>query len=142
MELEGYLADGRGVYSHGPGDYLLTNTDLGGAEAWSASVRKSYDNGFSYFASWAAVDAKDVYALTSSQAESSYGYTQRWDGENVPPARSSFMTSRKIIAGLEYRTMLFGDNETRISAIYVRKSGEPYSITFDDPRYSPAGGVG
>ena len=142
MELESYLADGRGVYSHGPGDYLLTNTDLGGAEAWSASVRKSFDNGLSFFASWAAVDAKDVYALTSSQAESSYGYTQRWDGENVPEARSSFMTSRKIIAGLEYRTMLFGDNETRISAIYVRKSGEPYSITFDDPRYSPAGGVG
>ena len=140
MELEGYLADGRGRYSHGPGDYLLTNTDEGGAEAWSASIRKSYDNGFSYFASWASVDAKDVYALTSSQAESSYGYTQRWDGENVPAARSSFMTSRKIIAGVEYRNMFFGDNETRISAIYVRKSGEPYSITFDEPSYRPVGG--
>tara|TARA_B100001559_G_scaffold310314_1_gene305511 strand:- start:183 stop:1448 length:1266 start_codon:yes stop_codon:yes gene_type:complete len=140
IELEGYLADGRGRYSHGPGDYLLTNTDEGGAEAWSASVRKSFDNGFSYFASWATVDAEDVYALTSSQAESSYGYTQRWDGENVPAARSSFMTSRKIIAGLEYRNMFFGDNETRISAIYVRKSGEPYSITFDEPSYRPVGG--
>ena len=142
LELEGYLADGRGHYSHGPGDYMLTNTDEGGAEAWSASIRKSYDNGLSFFASWAAVDAEDVYALTSSQAESSYGYTQRWDGENVPAARSSFMASRKIIAGLEYRRMFFGDNETRISAIYVRKSGEPYSITFDEPSYKPVGGCG
>ena len=50
------------------------------------------------------------------------------------------MTSRKIIAGLEYRKMFFGDNETRISAIYVRKSGEPYSITFDEPSYRPVGG--
>mgnify|MGYP007005196435 FL=1 len=41
LELEGYLADGRGRYSHGPGDYLLTNTDEGGAEAWSASIRQS-----------------------------------------------------------------------------------------------------
>ena len=142
LELEGYLADGRGHYSHGPGDYFMTNTDLGGAEAWSFSIKKSYDNGLSYFASWASVDAEDVYALTSSQAESSYGYTQRWDGENVPAARSSFMTSRKIIAGLEYRKNFFGDNETRISMIYLRKSGEPYSITFDESRYKPTIGCG
>ena len=52
------------------------------------------------------------------------------------------MASRKIIAGLEYRDNFFGDNETRISMIYVRKSGEPYSITFDENRYQPVGGCG
>lgn len=138
----GYLADGRGVYTHGPGDYFLTNTDKGGAEAYSFTVRKSYDNGLSFFGAWSSVKAKDVYPLTSAQAESAYGYTQRWDGENMDAAPSSFMSDKKIILGGEYRTMLFGDNETRISAIYVKKSGEPYSVTFDEPSYSPVGGSG
>jgi hypothetical protein len=94
------------------------------------------------FGSWASVSAEDVYPLTSAQAESAYGYTQRWDGENVPAARSSFMADSKLVVGLEYRTMLFGDNETRVSAIYINKSGEPYSVTFDNSSYSPIGGTG
>ncbi len=137
----GYLADGRGTYS-GHGDYIMTNTDKGGAEALSFTVRKSFDQGVSLFGAWSHVTAKDVYPLTSSQAESSYGYTQRWDGENMDAAPSSFMAKNKLILGLEYRTMLWGDNETRISAIYIRKDGEPYSITFDEPSYSPVSGTG
>jgi hypothetical protein len=119
LTRESIMADGRGVYSHGPGDFMLTNTGEGGAKATSFSVQKSFDNGLSMFGSWASVSAEDVYPLTSAQAESAYGYTQRWDGENVPAARSSFMADSKLVVGLEYRTMLFGDNETRVSAIYI-----------------------
>jgi hypothetical protein len=32
---------------------------------------------------------------------------------------------------LDYTTQLFGNNDTRFSLVYVRKSGEPYSVTFD-----------
>jgi len=142
LNRESVMADGRGVYSHGPGDFMLTNTGEGGAKATSFSVQKSFDNGLSMFGSWASVSAEDVYPLTSAQAESAYGYTQRWDGENVPAARSSFMADSKLVVGLEYRTMLFGDNETRVSAIYINKSGEPYSVTFDNSSYSPIGGTG
>ena len=142
LTRESIMADGRGVYSHGPGDFMLTNTGEGGAKATSFSVQKSFDNGLSMFGSWSSVSAEDVYPLTSAQAESAYGYTQRWDGENVPAARSSFMADSKIVVGLEYRTMLFGDNETRVSAIYIKKSGEPYSVTFDNSSYSPIGGTG
>ena len=99
----GYLADGRGTYS-GHGDYIMTNTDKGGAEALSFTVRKSFDQGVSVFGAYSHVTAKDVYPLTSSQAESSYGYTQRWDGENLDAAPSSFMAKNKLILGLEYRT--------------------------------------
>jgi len=137
----GYLADGRGTYS-GHGDYIMTNTDKGGAEALSFTVRKSFDQGVSLFGAYSHVTAKDVYPLTSSQAESSYGYTQRWDGENMDAAPSSFMSKNKLILGLEYRAQLWGDNETRISAIYIRKDGEPYSVTFDEPSYSPVSGTG
>ena len=135
----GTLADGRGTY-YGKGDYIMTNTDKGGAEAYTFSVRKSFDNGLSVYSAYSSVDAKDVYPLTSSQAESAYGYTQRWDGENMDAARSSFMSDSKFILGLEYRTQWWGDNETRISALYIRKDGEPYSISFDEPGYNSVTG--
>jgi hypothetical protein len=139
LTLTGYLADGRGTYS-GHGDYIMTNTDKGGAEALSFTVRKSFDKGVSLFGAWSHVTATDVYPLTSSQAESSYGYTQRWDGENLDAAPSSFMAKNKLILGLEYRAQLWGDNETRVSAIYIRKDGEPYSIAFDEPGYNSVTG--
>ena len=135
----GTLADGRGTY-YGKGDYIMTNTDKGGAEAYTFSVRKSFDNGLSVYSAYSSVDAKDVYPLTSSQAESAYGYTQRWDGENMDAARSSFMSDSKLIVGLEYRTQWWGDNETRISALYIKKDGEPYSISFDEPGYNSVTG--
>ena len=135
----GTLADGRGTY-YGKGDYIMTNTDKGGAEAYTFSVRKSFDNGLSVYSAYSSVDAKDVYPLTSSQAESAYGYTQRWDGENMDAARSSFMSDSKFILGLEYRTKWWGDNETRISALYIKKDGEPYSISFDEPGYNSVTG--
>ena len=118
----------------------MTNTDKGGAEAFSFTVRKSFDQGVSLFGAYSHVTAKDVYPLTSSQAESSYGYTQRWDGENLDAAPSSFMAKNKLILGLEYRAQLWGDNETRVSAIYIRKDGEPYSIAFDEPGYNSVTG--
>ena len=139
LALTGYLADGRGTY-YGKGDYIMTNTDKGGAEAYTFSVRKSFDNGFSFYSAYSSVDAKDVYPLTSSQAESAYGYTQRWDGENLDATRSSFMSDSKFIAVLEYRTQLWGDNETRISAVYIKKAGEPYSVSFDEPGYNSVTG--
>ena len=135
----GTLADGRGTY-YGKGDYIMTNTDKGGAEAYTFSVRKSFDNGLSVYSAYSSVDAKDVYPLTSSQAESAYGYTQRWDGENMDAARSSFMSDSKLIVGLEYRAQWWGDNETRISALYIKKDGEPYSISFDEPGYNSVTG--
>jgi hypothetical protein len=139
LTLTGYLADGRGTYS-GHGDYIMTNTDKGGAEAYTFSVRKSFDAGVNLYAAYSSVNAKDVYPLTSAQAESAYGYTQRWDGENLDAARSSFMSDSKLIVGLEYKTQLWGDNETRISALYIRKAGEPYSVAFDEPGYNSVTG--
>jgi len=135
----GTLADGRGTYS-GHGDYIMTNTDKGGAEAYTFSVRKSFDKGVSLYAAYSSVDAKDVYPLTSAQAESAYGYTQRWDGENLDAARSSFMSDSKMIVGVEYKAQLWGDNETRISALYIKKDGEPFSVSFDEPGYNSVTG--
>ena len=78
------------------------------------------------------MDSSDVYPLTSAQAESAYGYTQRFDGENLDATRTSFMVEHKFLATLDYTTQFIGNNDTRFSLVFVRKSGEPYSVTFDE----------
>ena len=75
--------------------------------------------------------ATDIFELTSAQSESSYSRSVRADGENITAQRSNFMVEHKLISTLDYTTQLFGENDTRFSLVYVRKSGEPYSVTFD-----------
>ncbi len=129
LEQEGTLADGRGIYG-GRGDYRLTNTDQGTTEAWTISTAKQFGD-VNWFAGYTKMRANDVFELTSAQSESSYGRSVRADGENINAARSNFMVEHKFISSLDYTTQLIGNNDTRFSLVYVRKSGEPYSVTFD-----------
>jgi len=129
IEQEGTLADGRGIYG-GRGDYRLTNTDEGTTEAFTISVAKQFGD-VNWFAGYTNMRANDVFELTSAQSESSYGRSVRADGENISAARSNFMVEHKFISSLDYTTQLIGNNDTRFSLVYVRKSGEPYSVTFD-----------
>ena len=129
LEQEGTLADGRGIYG-GRGDYRLTNTDKGTTEAWTISTAKQFGD-VNWFAGYTKMRANDIFELTSAQSESSYGRSVRADGENINAARSNFMVEHKFISSLDYTTQLIGNNDTRFSLVYVRKSGEPYSVTFD-----------
>ena len=85
------------------------------------------------------MEQKDVYAMTSAQHSSSYGYQPRANGENVPEARSSFMAEDKFVLALSYTTQIIGDNDTKFSMLGIRKSGEPYSITFDGDAFNGKG---
>ena len=134
----GTLADGRGTYD-GDGDYWLTNATGGGADAFTWSVNKDF-NGLKAMLAFSTVDASDIYPLTSTQAESSYGYTQRFDGENLSPRPSSFMIDEKWIFSLDYSAQIFGSNDTRFSFVYINKSGERYSVTYDTG-YNSVGGA-
>ena len=129
LEREGTLADGRGIYG-GRGDFRLTNTDEGKSEAWTFSAFKEFGD-ISWMAAYTKMNASDIFELTSAQSESSYARSVRSDGENISAARSNFMVEHKFISSLDYTTQLIGNNDTRFSLVYVRKSGEPYSVTFD-----------
>ena len=129
LEREGTLADGRGYYG-GRGDYRLTNTDEGTTEAWTISTAKEFGD-IKWYAGYTKMRANDIFELTSAQSESSYGRSVRADGENISAARSNFMVEHKFISSLDYTTQIFGNNDTRFSLVYVAKSGEPYSVTFD-----------
>ncbi len=126
---KGTLADGRGYYG-GRGDYNLTNTEEGTTEAWTLSTFKEFGD-IKWYAGYTKMRANDIFELTSAQSESSYNRSVRSDGENITAQRSNFMVEHKLISTLDYTTQLFGENDTRFSLVYVRKSGEPYSVTFD-----------
>ena len=134
----GTLADGRGTYS-GKGDFWLSNTDKGGAEAITFIMKKDW-NDVRFMTAYTNMDSSDVYGLTSAQAESSYGYMQRWDGENMGAARTNFMVEHKFMATLDYTTQLIGSNDTRFSLVFIRKAGEPFSVSFDEPGYNSVTG--
>ena len=134
----GSLADGRGTYS-GAGDFWLTNTDKGTAEAFTFIMKKAIGD-VQFMTAYTNMNSNDVYPLTSAQAESAYGYTQRWDGENLNASRSSFMVEHKFLATLDYTTQIIGNNDTRFSLVFVRKAGEPYSVVFDEPGYNSVSG--
>ncbi len=141
LRKDGTLLDGRGVYNTARSDYWLTNDDQGDTEALTISASTEFENGVKFMAAYTAMDASDVYGLTSSQAESSYNYMPRWDGENMDAARTSFMSEHKFLATLDYTAQLIGSNDTRFSLVYIAKSGEPYSVLFDDPNYWVADGI-
>ena len=132
-------ADGRPVYSSKSPDLYLTNSSQGSADAFSFTIAKSFGDLKAMYA-FSSVDAKDVYPLTSAQAEGVYGNTQRWDGENLKARPSNFMIDSKQILSLDYTTQIFGQNDTRFSLVYVRKSGERFSVVFDEVGYNSVGG--
>ena len=134
----GSLADGRGTYK-GAGDFWLTNTNKGQAEAFTFIMKKAIGD-VQFMTAYTNMNSNDVYPLTSAQAESAYGYTQRWDGENLNASRSSFMVEHKFLATLDYTAQLIGNNDTRFSLVFVRKAGEPYSVSFDEPGYNSVSG--
>ena len=50
------------------------------------------------------------------------------------------MVEHKFLASLDYTAQLFGSNDTRFSMVFIRKSGEPYSVSFDEPGYNSVTG--
>jgi hypothetical protein len=140
LTKNGSFADGRGIYGTS-GSFELTNNDEGGATAFTMSLRKSFFDQLNFFAAYTNTDAEDVWALTSTQAESVYGYQQRFDGDELAAAQSSFNIEHRFLASLDYSANLFGDNATRFSLVYNHHSGEPFSVTFDN-RYGITGAYG
>ena len=139
----GVLADGRGVYD-GAEDYWLTNTGKGNARSLSFTLNQSFDDvmggSMAIYFGYANTEKNSVYSATSSQAGSNYNYMPRYDGENLPAARSNWMAEHKFVSSIDFKADWFGDNESRISLVFVRKSGEPYSVMYDDVGYNAING--
>ena len=140
-EEERILADGRPV-TDGNQNIYITNSGEGGGYALTTTVGKTLDNGVDIYLGYTKMNVEDVSAMTSAQHDSSYGYQPRGFGEAYPAARSSFMNAHKFVGALTYTTQLIGSNDTKFSLLFTRKSGEPYSVTFDGRSFNGQGRSG
>ena len=125
------FASGRQVSSSDAENIHLSNQGEGEATAYTFMVDKDFGN-VSTHIGYTNMEATDMFSLTSAQAESSYR-NQVWtaNNEDVSPARSDSMVEHKLVAALDYTTQIFGSNDTRFSLVFIRKSGEPYSMVYD-----------
>ncbi len=142
----GTAPDGRPIYNRegrGSYDLGLINATEGGAEVFTVSLQKEYDNGVSFMAAYTNTSAREVNPGTSSTATSNFGKVGVSDRNNFEVSTSVFQNKHRIIASLNYVTEFIDDYETRFGLFFEARSGRPFSYTYDQASSSrdiPFGG--
>lgn len=134
----GTLPDGRPRYGPIGGtattnqDLLMTNEERGRSYVGVARIAKEWDWGLSLDASYTRASVKDTNAITSATAGSLYSNNAFSDPNRAAYGTSIYQIKDQWKFGLDYKTEIFGDNETRFSMFGEYRSGRPYSITMND----------
>ncbi|MEQ1510342.1 MAG: hypothetical protein ABL909_08105, partial [Sphingopyxis sp.] len=134
----GTLPDGRPRYGNLAGttgtnqDLLMTNSSLGRSYIGVVRFEKDWDNGLSIGGSYTRSDVNDQNAITSTTAGSLYNNNAMLDPNTAAYGRSNYEITDQWKFNINYRTELFGDNETRFSLFGEYRSGRPYSLTMID----------
>lgn len=138
--LSSTLPDGRSRYGSvrtGARAYYsnvlyLTDTNKGGSESYTVSLRRGMKKGWAYSLSYTNSDSTDVSPMTSSVAFSNWsGRTSTNTNENVA-STSNYNTPHRVVASLAHEFDFFGrkDARTLASIVYRGQTGHNYSWTF------------
>lgn len=131
----GAAPDGRPTYScTGPEALLLTNADGGGGHIFTTKLSKYFDNGIGMFASYTYQDIDDVHSGTSSTASSNYSDYASFDRQNPFERTSNYEREHEFKLRLSYEKEFIENYATRISMFATRRSGQPFSYTYDYDR--------
>ena len=142
----GTAPDGRPIYNREPRgsyDLGLINATQGGAEVFTLSLQKEYDNGVSFTAAYTNTSAREVNPGTSSTATSNFGKVGVSDRNNFELATSVFENKHRVIVNLNYVKEFIDNYETRFGFFFETRSGRPFSYTYDQASSSrdiPFGG--
>lgn len=114
--------------------FVLTNARDEANQAFNASVSiaKYYDNGFDWSLGYSYNDSKDVQPMTSSVAFSNYTNRAFFNPQADELATSNYNIEHRFVAFANYEHAFFGDYMSRISAVGIANSGEPYSLALQD----------
>ena len=126
-----YACDSRQGGVNGPEAIVISSTDKGGSTIFAVSAAKDWDIGVSFFASYAYTDAKDIGMGTSATATSSYSDTPRYSLQEPHLGTSSYGVRHQLKVSATYKEKFFKDYETKFSLFGTRRSGQPYSYTFN-----------
>jgi len=110
----------------------LTNQDKGHSTIWALSVDKEWESGLSFAGSYTHQDVTEGHPGTSSTASSNFSDYASFDRNNPYTATSNYEREHDFKLQLGYRNAFFGDYETRFNLFLNRRSGQPFSYTYDD----------
>jgi outer membrane receptor for ferrienterochelin and colicin len=120
-------------------DMMLTNVNDGGysnaaALALSKEWNEGWLEGLSAQASYTYTRAEDRNPMTSSIADSSYVRFSSYDHQNPALATSDYEIRHKFTLTASWTRKLFGDYATTVSMFAQKRSGLPFSYTYDNSR--------
>lgn len=133
----GTAPDGRGVYdcSNGPEAIAVGSVDDGDGMllAFSASNDWDTDYGrFDMFTSYTYADVEDVGYGTSSTATSNYSDFAAYDRQKPRAGTSNYQTEHLAKVRFNWSKELVNGYQTKVSIFATRRSGQPYSYTFNE----------
>ncbi|MEP0175345.1 MAG: TonB-dependent receptor [Paraglaciecola sp.] len=136
-EPVGTSPDGRGVYdcSEGPEAIAVGSVDEGYSTLIAVSASQEWDTdygSFDMFASYTFADVKDIGYGTSSTATSNYSDFAAYDRQSPTAGTSSFQTEHLFKMRFNWSKELIEGYETKVSLFAERRTGQPYSYTFDE----------
>ncbi|MBE7217546.1 MAG: TonB-dependent receptor [Caulobacteraceae bacterium] len=111
-------------------DLLLSSTDKGFTTTYDVQLQKAFDWGLTVSATYTHVHAEEVNPGTSSVALSNYSQNAFSDPNNPTVAISNYNIANQIKFNINYSRRIFGDNRTSVRLFAFRRSGLPYSYTF------------
>jgi len=130
--------DGRGVYdcSDGPEALVVGSFDDGGSSTLLAfSASKDWDTSagnFDVFLSYTNADVEDIGYGTSSTATSNYSDFAAYDRQSPRVGTSNYQVEHLFKVRFNWRKELIPGYETKVSLFGTRRTGQPYSYTFDE----------
>jgi len=133
----GTAPDGRGVYdcSNGPEAIAVGSVDDGDGMllAFSASNDWDTDYGrFDMFTSYTYADVEDVGYGTSSTATSNYSDFAAYDRQKPRAGTSNYQTEHLAKVRFNWSKEIVNGYQTKVSVFATRRSGQPYSYTFNE----------
>ena len=111
-------------------DLLLDSTNKGFATTFAIGLQKVFDWGLTVDVTYTHTHAEEVNPGTSSVALSNYSQNAFSDPNNPTVAISNYNIDQQIKFDVSYSRKIFGDNRTSIHLFAFKRSGLPYSYTF------------
>jgi outer membrane receptor for ferrienterochelin and colicin len=129
--------DGRGIYDCGgaPESIVIGSVDRGDGWLMALSASKDWETAYGdidLFTSYTYSDVKDVGYGTSSTASSNYSDSARYDLQSPRAGTSNFNVEHQFKVRLDWQEEFFDGYATKASLFGTRRSGQPYSYTFDE----------
>lgn len=129
--------DGRGISDCGgaPESIVIGSVDRGDGWLMALSASKDWETAYGdidLFTSYTYSDVKDVGYGTSSTASSNYSDSARYDLQSPRAGTSNFNVEHQFKVRLDWQEEFFDGYATKASLFGTRRSGQPYSYTFDE----------